>query len=183
MDRAIEQFIRDTQHGPIILIGHSLGGWLAARYAVAHPRSVRHLILINNAGIKYDGFEQQAELFRFRDVDDVRRLLQKMWYRYPWYFKPFASSIYKSLKQKQIDQFVHSINDEDLLNRSFKSLHLPIDILWGANDGLISNTSVEIMKQLAPQAKEHFIPECGHVPQLERPRELIHVLTAVLTSL
>ena len=81
MDNAIEQFIQTTQRLPIVLIGHSLGGWLAARYAARHPDSVSHL---NNAGIRYEGFEKQADAFSIKCVEDVDRLLQQMWYRYPW---------------------------------------------------------------------------------------------------
>ena len=84
MDQALEHFIQSTQQLADIFIGHSLGGWLAARYAARHPESVVHLILINNAGIRYDGFEQQADAFTIRSVDDVRLLLRQMWFRYPW---------------------------------------------------------------------------------------------------
>jgi abhydrolase domain-containing protein 6 len=182
MDHALENFIQSTQQLPIVLIGHSLGGWIAARYAAKHPDSVCHLILINNAGIRYDGFEQQADAFTIKSVDDVRCLLQQMWFRYPWYFRPFTLSIYKTLKKKQVGRFIHSIKEEDLLNQSFFSLTMPLDVIWGMEDGLISKKSVDIMKQLAPTLKEHFISRCGHVPQLERPHELASLLKIILTS-
>jgi pimeloyl-ACP methyl ester carboxylesterase len=182
LDHAIEHFIQSSQRLPIVLIGHSLGGWLAARYAAKHPESVRHLILINNAGIKYDGFEQQGDAFSLKSVDDVHRLLQKMWFHYPWYFKPFTSSVYDSLRKKHISRFVQSIREEDLLNQSFSCLTMPIDVIWGEDDGLISKKSVDIMKQHAPHLKVHFILRCGHVPQLERPRELTSMLKTILTA-
>jgi len=182
MDLALEHFIHTSQRLPIILIGHSLGGWIAARYAVKHPDSVSHLILINNAGIRYDGFEQQADAFTIKSVDDVRRLVQKMWFHYPWYFKPFTSSIYRTLSKKEVGGFVRSIKEEDLLNQSLASLAMPLDVIWGAEDGLISKKSIELMKQLVPTLKEHLITRCGHVPQLERPRELSSLLKNILTS-
>jgi pimeloyl-ACP methyl ester carboxylesterase len=182
MDHAVEHFVQSTQRLPIILIGHSLGGWLAARYAAKNPTSVHYLILINNAGIRYDGFEQQLDAFTIMNVDDVRRLLQQMWFHYPWYFKPFTSSIYHTLSKKHVSRFVHSIKEEDLLNQSFSSLTMPLDVVWGTEDDLISKKSVDIMKQLTPNIKEHFILRCGHVPQLERPRELASLLKAIFTS-
>jgi pimeloyl-ACP methyl ester carboxylesterase len=36
---------------PLTLLGHSLGGYLAAAYALRHPQAVAHLILVNAAGI------------------------------------------------------------------------------------------------------------------------------------
>jgi len=182
LDTTVEQFLRQTQQKPIILIGHSLGGWLAARFAINHPKVVCRLILINNAGIQYPGVAHQAEVFDIQSVKDVRRLLQRMWFRSPWYFALFASSIFHSLRKKRVNDFVASVREKDFLNASLPVLSMPVDVIWGEEDRLISKQSVEIIKQLLPQAKEHWIPQCGHVPQLERPRELSSLLQRLLAS-
>ncbi len=41
---------------PCIVVGHSLGGWVSAAYAIAYPDSVRGLILVAPAGIRDDSF-------------------------------------------------------------------------------------------------------------------------------
>ena len=46
--------VMDATEGKVVLVGNSLGGWLSARYALAHPDRVEHLVLVNNAGLSQD---------------------------------------------------------------------------------------------------------------------------------
>lgn len=56
----------------MVIVGHSLGGYLAAAYALKHPDHVQHLVLVCPAGIpeKPEGWES-----RFSSASGFRRLL------------------------------------------------------------------------------------------------------------
>jgi abhydrolase domain-containing protein 6 len=182
MGQVLENFMSLTNLLPVTLVGHSLGGWLAARFASKYPDNISRLILINNAGIRYPGFEKQAEAFRLNNTRDARRLLHRIWYRYPPLLELFTFSLFRHMQKKHISDFVTTIDTAYLLNDCLPLIKMPVDIIWGEDDRLISRESVEVMKNLLPQARTHFIPRCGHVPQLERPTELISILNDILTA-
>jgi pimeloyl-ACP methyl ester carboxylesterase len=52
--------------GKAIVVGHSMGGMLAARYALQYPDAVEHLVLVNPIGLE----DWKAAGVPWRDVDD-----------------------------------------------------------------------------------------------------------------
>lgn len=177
---ALANLMETVPAEPIVLLGHSLGGWVSARYASNHPERIRHLILVDAAGVYYRGVESLQATFTLNSVGDVRRLLNKMWYRYPWYFKPFTRSVFNELRRRNTNALVASIEPNDLLVEEFEQLKMPVTIIWGKEDCVISPESVNILRRLIPNAKARIVERCGHVPQLERPAEFARLVNDVL---
>jgi abhydrolase domain-containing protein 5 len=48
---ALERWRADAGHEKMVLVGHSLGGYLSLNYAQQYPERVLHLVLVNPAGI------------------------------------------------------------------------------------------------------------------------------------
>ncbi|XP_071722660.1 1-acylglycerol-3-phosphate O-acyltransferase [Rutidosis leptorrhynchoides] len=49
-----------------ILLGHSFGGYVAAKYALKHPEHVRHLVLVGSAGFTNETDPKNEWINRFR---------------------------------------------------------------------------------------------------------------------
>jgi pimeloyl-ACP methyl ester carboxylesterase len=165
---------------PFVLLGHSFGGWVSALYASRHPENLEHLVLVDTAGVYYRGVEKLRESFTLNSVQDTRRLLNDLWYRYPWYFKLFAGSIFRELRSRGMIELVGSIDATYFLDEELGKLSMPVSIIWGREDKLIRPESVDLLLKFIPHAHASFIERCGHVPQLERPGAFASVLQEML---
>jgi pimeloyl-ACP methyl ester carboxylesterase len=56
-------------------------------------------------------------------------------------------------------------------------------LLWGEDDRVISTGAMRALAAARPDVPTETIPACGHVPQLERPRELVSAVDRVLERL
>jgi abhydrolase domain-containing protein 6 len=179
---SLEDFFAGVVQPPFMLLGHSLGGWLAAKYAIAHPNMVRHLILVDTAGILSDETIRQGEAFQIQTLNDVRKLLDTIWFTYPWYFRPFSPAVRNDLRKRRVSDFVRTIQPEDFVNDDLERLKMRVSIVWGNEDKLTTSRSLDVLQKSIPHATVYRIERCGHVPQLERPNEFIDIVRRLLAG-
>lgn len=177
---ALSEFLNGQDDGPLTLVGHSFGGWLCAWFAAANPDRVQHLVLVNSVGIYFRGIETLREMFTLESVDDTKRLLNTMWYRYPWYLKPFTNAIHEELTRRHVNELVASVEADDLLVEELSRLTMPVSLIWGRKDGIVPLEVVDTLVRLVPRVQVYFIEQCGHVPQLEKSEEFAAQLNHVL---
>ncbi len=60
------------------------------------------------------------------------------------------------------------------------AIDVPVLLIWGANDGLIPVENARRLAAQIPGARLVVLPECGHVPQEERPRETADAIAGFL---
>jgi pimeloyl-ACP methyl ester carboxylesterase len=126
--------------------------------------------------VYYRGIEEARRIFTINSMDDLRRLLDAMWYHYPWYFKPFTRAILHDMAKRRVNEIVAAVEPSDLLTDEFTRLKLPVSIIWGKEDRLFAQETAYAMKKMLLHVHVHFLARCGHVPQLEKPEALIQVL-------
>lgn len=168
--------------GPVHVVGNSMGGHLAAALARAHPQRVRSVALLDAAGVDpqaptefHRALEAGDNLLLAGSREDFRRLTAMMFVEPP--FLPSRVIDYlgdRAAAKRAWNERVFGQYREhyEPLERGPALPPVPALILWGREDRVLPHEDAQVFAQLLPQADVVTLPETGHLPMLERPREV-----------
>ena len=161
-----------------ILVGHSMGGMIAAEMAAVCPNEVSRLALIAPAGLWLDDhpvadvftklpFEMPALLFH--DVEAGKaRLTTGLALDDPKFLQAFLVTNARQLGMA--GRLLFPIPERGLSERLYRVTAKTI-LVWGDSDKVVSPVYAHEFKRLVKGAQLVSIPEAGHLVQLEKPRE------------
>ncbi len=66
------------KNAPFFLLGHSNGGRLAIRFAIKHPGRIRHLILVDSAGVYHTDIHIQLKRSVFKLLSVIGQPLKNI---------------------------------------------------------------------------------------------------------
>lgn len=176
MSRAVEDY-----RGPAILIGNSMGAWVASIYAERHPDRVARLVLVNGGPI-----QEESDLTLLpADREAARELMQAL--RDPG-SQPIPDILLDDIVRRahagpigRMAQVPESM-EKYLLDGRLDQIKVPVDLLWGARDQLLPREYAERLAAGLPRARITWIEACGHVPQAECPERFREALLKVLSE-
>jgi len=173
----LTEFLGQKVKEPCLLVGTSLGGAMSITLAAEQPERIRALLLVAPAGAQFpDGHLQDLErAMAVNTVADARALTRRLFHKPPLGMLLFASqlrSMYSipPVKAAFADAKELSAVPPAVLSR----LKMPVRVLWGGSEKILPNESVEYFRaHLPPHGRVEVIEGFGHVPQMERPAELL----------
>ena len=170
--------------GPVVLIGHSMGGAVAAAVASRRPDLVRGLGLICSIGITpHRGMRQWpvppwviSVFLRFRPVRTA--LMVRL-------SRAFEASGFKGHGEPAIVQTVHCVawTSMALHERHLRGLERPTMVVWTRDDPLIEQAISEKLYWICPVGPRVVFDTGGHNPQKTRATELAESLASWLDLL
>lgn len=182
-----------------VLAGNSMGGGIAARYAMMHPERLRGLVLVDAGGapVRREGGGNLA--FTLLRVPVLNSLLSQLMPR---------SIVEKSMKQSVANQAVATPAAIDRYwelarypgNRAatitrfgqgwstftpaqVAAIRTPTLVMWGEKDSLIPYAAAGWFVDNLPNAKLAHYPGIGHIPMEEAPERSLADLRAWLAAL
>ncbi|HLM83442.1 MAG TPA: alpha/beta fold hydrolase [Terriglobales bacterium] len=181
---ALEQVLDATpwRDAPLVLVGNSLGAWIAMLYTHKYPHRVTRVILIDGGPIK--GASEIGIMPK--DREEARRALDAVLDpstpRRPNFV---LDDLVRVSNTGPISRLLAAgVEDMSkyLLDDKLASFQLPVDLIWGASDRLVPLDYAKKLQSQLSHCTLTVIERCGHGPQLERPRELTRVLLQILAS-
>ncbi len=170
---------------PVVLVGNSLGGFLALIHAHRHPADVRLVVAVNGA-IMRGGNTEAAAMLLPRTRNDARRVMDALVSpkapRVPDFVLDDFVSRAPASPLSRLANAPLSTFEEWLLDDKLDEIATPVVLIWGADDRLIPLAYAEQARARLPHATLHTIADCGHVPQRECPAALLPLLEAAIQS-
>lgn len=180
----LDRFLRPLAIERATLVGHSLGGWIAAAYALNFSSKVEKLVLIDSAGIWGDMTGLPVDL-HVSTLEHMREIFQFLFYDKSLATDALIEFAYAQHLERNDGCTIHSIlqntrDGRERLDEGISELQPPTLILWGEQDAMIPLAIGRRIHELVRGSKLEVIPQCGHLPNLEKPAELVrHVLEFV----
>jgi len=171
---------------PAILVGNSMGAWIAFLYAVEHPQRVTRLVAINGGPVRD---ENPGVNVLPRTREEARATMKAL--LGPNTVLPPDFVLDDVVRQARIgpaarlaEGLVQAGGDLEryVLDGGLGEVTVPVELVWGDADELFTMSYAQHLLAGLPAARLHPVKDCGHVPHRECPDRLLKALTEALAE-
>jgi|JI10StandDraft_1071094.scaffolds.fasta_scaffold18632_2 abhydrolase domain-containing protein 6 len=178
----VAAFMDALQLQDVVLMGHSMGGGIAALTAAERPDRVQRLVLVDAAGVKFrDNDFSRAVLagempFAVASTDDLPRYFRVLMKNPPTLPWPLSEGLVQrrvrdaGFERDVLNDIAFSAN-ADLPGREAIRIGQPTLLLWCSEDQVIDIDAAAQYAQRIPQAQRWDIANCNHMPMYEQTEQ------------
>ena len=175
------------------VVGSSLGGWIAAELASLYPERVGTLVLVGAAGLWIEG-APIAEVFGVLPGQLAERLFYDQQHPVAQMLHAAGETAFDTPPPEEILLAFHQSTEatarvawnpyfhNPALESRLDRISMPTLALWGAEDRLVPRAHGERYRDRIPSALLRTIPQCGHLPAIEKPHEFALEVLAFLEA-
>ncbi len=174
MAATVAAFLDGLDGEPIELVGHSLGGAVAARVARRASSRVRRLTLLAPVGLdRAIDVDFVRGIVRARTSGGLQHLLRRLVVRPATLTTAQLDALAAELSRGRLinlaDTTVDDGGQQIDITGDLRALAMPVRVVWGVQDRIIPWTQVS---QAGSRTAVHLIQDAGHVPHWDQPAEV-----------
>ena len=188
---ALREFLDTFDRHPINLVGHSMGGTVAARFAALYPDRVDRLVLsCTHPGYAQSETAPTSEKFedRMRELRDIglkeygiRRAHELLPGSCPAPVLEYAAELTSQTNPEGLRRATRALQLAD--NRPLlPTLRMPVLVLTGEKDTTVLPELKADLLRLTPNARHIDMPGVGHAPYLQAPDLYNRMIDAFLAE-
>ncbi len=158
--------------------GNSMGGAISVAYAAKYPKDVKSLWLVDSAGFWSAGVPKSLEgatlennPLLINSKEDFYKMYDFVMYKPPYLPKSVkAVFAQERINNKELDaKILEQIVTDNVEERAqiIADYKIPTLVVWGNKDQVIKPETVNVIKDIIPQAQVIMMEDIGHVPMIE----------------
>jgi pimeloyl-ACP methyl ester carboxylesterase len=185
---------KEKETSKVTLVGHSLGGFIAAQTAAQLGEKIGKLVLADSSGLLEgptpllnDYYAAAMELAPIKGYEKIKRVLEEM-YASPSRLLPLAVDLFEYVIEKQGARLAFELAFKNSTATQIKPEVFKVIqdirslVLWGEKDNLIPIRYCDMFMEKLPGAKCEIIPDAGHAPFVEKTALFYQKLFTFLTQ-
>lgn len=181
----IDQVARKP-NSEVVLLGHSMGGGIAALAAANHPQAIARVGLFDAAGVRFKDNRFGEEVlagqnpFAVTDEASLKRYIDTVFHldsAKPWVPWPASGALIDWRKRQAVFEqaVLESIGRSDerfLPGEAASRIDQPALLLWCRQDRVIDPSAIDLYGAQMPQALKVLLDGCGHMSIMEQPDDV-----------
>jgi pimeloyl-ACP methyl ester carboxylesterase len=180
--------------GPVHLAGNSMGGTIAALFALQYPDRVASVAFIGAPhGIrspKQSEMDIQVDAGKIpliaRDAEEFEQMMSLLFVERPFLPYPIlhaARSDAVRNAQSNVRLWHEQLKNRHLLDERIADLRVSTLALWGAGDQIFDVSGAQVLRARLKNANVRVLPGVGHLPMTESPKETSRIYAGFLKSI
>ncbi|MFQ4141033.1 alpha/beta hydrolase [Chlorogloeopsis sp. ULAP02] len=189
----------------VVVVGNSLGGQVALRFALSYPEAVTALVLVSSSGLGelVNPFLSQLTLLWYGEAaiawsKTPLGAKQRAWSRAVLLFADLnripAEWVVEQERMAQMPGFLEAnlsslrtqlnvFGQYKILLDSLPQLQIPTLVMWGDRDQILPKEQADNGVKRLQKGQLILIPDCGHLPQIEHPELFTSALLEFLDKI
>jgi pimeloyl-ACP methyl ester carboxylesterase len=174
----LKAWVEEVVGEPAFVVGNSLGGAMSVNLAAEAPALVRALGLVAPAGavLPQEVFDALLSSFAIETAEEARALTRRLFHKPPLPLLLLSKEMRKFYASPTVQALTEDARATraSLTPEALQGLTMPVLLLWGGSERLLPSETLDFYRAHLPaHAQVQVVKGFGHVPQMERPDELV----------